>query len=84
LEAGQRALEIERRDFQVEQLKYQLNTEKEKSSFCMDVTKSLVRNTEYRKSIFDSEQQSGFYDANNVWRMPSPVNKSFTETKGAE
>lgn len=39
----------------VGQLMYQLQAEKEKSAFAMEVCQTLVKNTEYKKSVFGSK-----------------------------
>lgn len=55
LEAREKALADAERNLKIKELEYQLNTEKEKSSFCMDVTTKLVRNTEYKSSVFGTK-----------------------------
>lgn len=81
LEAREKACDIQERDLKVKTLEYQLQTEKEKTQFSKDVALGLVRNLEYRKNIFDSENQSGYNGPNGNWIQPTPVNKSLDETK---
>lgn len=80
IEAREDACALQERDLKVETLTYKLLAEMEKTQFSKDVALGLVRNTEYRKNIYDSENQGG-YQGPNGWVQPAPVNKSFTETK---
>lgn len=68
---------------ELDTIKYQLAVEKEKSQFTKDVALGLVRNTIYRTSILDSENQAGYYNGTQ-FVTPSPINKSLTETKTEE
>lgn len=71
-------------DLDLEILKAELVNEKDKSVFAKSIALGLVRNTEYRKTIFDSENQAPYYDSNNNWIQPMPVNKNLDEKKSAE
>ncbi len=68
----------------IETLTYQLAAEKEKTEFSKNVALGLVRNTSYRKQIFDSENQQGYAGQNGIWVQPSPIAKSFSETTTKE
>jgi hypothetical protein len=68
------------RNLKIELLEYQLDSEKEKTSFTKEVALGLVRNTNYRKSILDNETQAG-YQGPNGWVQPQQVSKSFIEDK---
>jgi hypothetical protein len=83
LDAREQQLGVRIRDFEVLKLNYELAAEKDKTQFAKDVALGLVRNSEYRKQVFDSENQAGYYQGSN-WVTPTPVNKSLTETKKAE
>lgn len=71
------------RQLELEILKNKLACEESKVNFTKEVLLGLVRNTNYRKSIFDSENQAPYYNGNQ-YVQPSPINKSFTETKTEE
>jgi hypothetical protein len=83
LEAREKAVADAERNLKVKELEYQLNTEKEKSSFCMDVTRTLVKNVEYKKSIMDSDWVSA-HSRDGKWVDAHTETKTFTETKTAE
>lgn len=83
LDARERILHDREITAEVEQLKFQVTMEKEKTQFAKEVALGLVRNSEYRKTVFDSENQAGYYQG-STWITPTPVNKSLTETKKAE
>lgn len=70
---------------EVEKLKYQLEAEKEKTEFTKSVTMGLVRNTEYRKDIFDSETSGQPYtDGQGYTHYPLPSTKMHTSTEKQE
>lgn len=50
-------LEVKERALEISELKIKLETEKDKSKFAQDVAMGLVRNTNYRKHIFDSSHE---------------------------
>lgn len=84
LDTREKELNEQAQNLEVTVLKFQLAVEKEKTEFTKSVALGLVRNTEFKKSIFDSENQSGYPDTNGNWIYPTPIHKSFTETKSAE
>jgi len=47
------------RNLKVETLKFQLLAEQEKTEFAKSVALGLVRNTEYKRTIFDSQSEPG-------------------------
>lgn len=73
------------RQLDIQKLQHELSCEKEKTQFSKDIALGLVRNTEYRKSIFESytdgqpvkDQYGGVY-------YPQPTNKSYDEDKTAK
>lgn len=79
LTAREIAVDVLERAQKISQLQYELESEKQKTDFVKNVALGLVRNTEYRKNIFDSETQSGHYNENGMWIQPTPVNKAFEE-----
>ena len=64
-------------------LKQKLESEKDKSEFAKSVALGLVRNTEFRKSVFDTEDQQGYYK-DNVWVEPVHLSKSRNETSSSD
>lgn len=54
LEAREKAAEELERKIQIEKLTYQLTAEKESKEFAKSVSLCLVRNIEYRRSLFDN------------------------------
>jgi hypothetical protein len=72
----------------IDQLTFELSIEREKSTFTKDVALGLVRNTTFRKTVFDNENQApyqvpdGHGGTVQVW--PTPINKNLTETKSEE
>ncbi len=84
LEERERAVENKERSLEIETLKYQLASEKDKTDFSHKVALGLVRNVEYRKNIFDSENAMGYYDQQGKWVEPRNESKSHTEEKKAE
>lgn len=83
LESREKAASEKEAKFEADQLKYQLQSEKEKTEFVKDVALGLVRNINYRKRVFDSENQEGYYK-DNVWVQPTPTNKHLDETNTAD
>lgn len=69
-------------DLDLEILQQKFENEKDKSDFAKSVALGLVRNTDFRKTVFDSENQQGYMQGSN-WVQPTPVNKSLNETKTA-
>lgn len=80
LEAREKAVEEKERNLKLATLEFQLASEKEKTEFTKSVAMGLVRNSEYRKNIFDNENQTGYYNG-TTWVQPTPISKSLTETK---
>lgn len=79
LDAREKEINEKERSLKIEELEYKLNSEKEKTEFTKGVALGLVRNTEYRKTIFDSETPGGYCDSNGTWHYPTPTSKSFEE-----
>jgi predicted nucleic acid-binding Zn-ribbon protein len=55
LDARENHIEERERNYKIFELTTQLNCEKEKTSIASGLAHSLVRNTEYRKTVFDSK-----------------------------
>lgn len=85
LNSREKELETERNNLELEKLKYQLQSEKDKTAFSQNVALGLVRNTEYRKNIFDSETSGQpFLDGNGYTVYPVPTNKNHISTETIE
>ena len=67
LDAREKELNEKERSLKIEELEYKLNSEKEKTEFTKGVALGLVRNTEYRKDIFNNKHQMGYTDENGKW-----------------
>lgn len=81
LKAKEKELNNLERNLELEKLKYQLESERDKTDFSMRVALGLVRNIEFRKTIFDSENQAPYQDSNGNWVYPTSLNKNLKETK---
>lgn len=57
LEAREKKVIEDERDIKYKTFEYQLNAEKEKTQFAKDVALGLVRNTEYRRKLFDNTNE---------------------------
>lgn len=71
--------------FEIEVLKYQLLAEKDKTEFSKNIALGLVRNTEYRKTIFDSETSGQpITDGQGYTHYPVPTTKLYDESQKVE
>ena len=86
LNSREKELETKERNLEIETLKYQLQSEKDKTAFSQKVASGLVRNTEYRKTIFDSENKGGMgvMDSNGMYHYPMASSKNYNETQITE
>lgn len=82
LEAREKACEMQERDLKVKTLEYQLEAEKSKTVFSQNVALGLVRNTEYRRDLFDSVSSPQLDQYGNIIYANKTQNS--TETKKAE
>lgn len=83
LENQRRKFEGEKMKYEVEKLKYQLSSEKEKSEFAKNIGLGLVRNLEYRNSMFYNES-IGDHNTPQGWVGSRIITKNFTEEKSTE
>lgn len=83
LEAREKACEMQERDLKVKTLEYQLEAEKSKTVFSQSVALGLVRNTEYRRDLFDTVSDNSGRDqyGNTIYTNKT---QNSTETKRAE
>jgi len=86
LDSRENKLEKERNSLEIEKLKYQLSAEKDKAETIKSIALGLVRNTEYRKEIFDSENVGGtpVIDGQGNYHYPQPTSRVYTETRREE
>lgn len=89
LDAREKTLVIAENNQKVAQLTYELQAEKDKTAFTEKVALGLVRNTEYRKTIFDGEfthTPGHTCPHTGNWINPSDKNvtKSYTENETKE
>jgi len=85
LESREKEIETKEKQLEVETLKYQLQSEKDKTEFSQKVALGLVRNVEYRKNIFDTETSGQpVTDTNGYTHYPMPTNKHHTSTETIE
>ena len=85
-ELNAKAKELEEREnkAEIESLKVKLEASKTIADNNKEMAMGLVRNIQYRKNIFDYENQAPYQDPNGVWHHPSPKSKSFIQEEGAE
>lgn len=83
LDAREKALMERERIQEVTELKIKLEEANKRADMVQNFTLGLVRNIEFRKSISDSQYQASYYDGNN-YVQPTPINKSYDETKTAQ
>lgn len=85
LDSLEKELIRERDRLDIEKLTYQLQSEKDKTTFSQNLAMGLVRNTEYKKTIFDSESGGQpFTDGNGYTVYPIPTCKSYISTENLE
>jgi len=90
---GEREIELEKREEKVEErernidltlLTTRLAEAEKRADTVTEFTMGLVRNTTFRKNIYDNEDQAGYQDGNGNWIQPGPVNKHLEETQTEE
>lgn len=84
LDARGKEISEKERNFRVAELSIKLEEANKRADVVTEFTKGLVRNTTFRKKVFDSENQNSYTDANGNTVFPTPINKSLTETKEEE
>lgn len=86
LESREKELEARERNLEVETLKYQLASSNNNTEFARSVALGLVRNTEYRKNIFDTENVGGVPVKDSYGNMmyPIPMSKHYNESQTLE
>lgn len=82
LDSREKEIETKEKSLELEQLKYQLQSEKDKTVFSQNIALGLVRNTEYRKTIFDSETSGQpITDGHGYVHYPLPTSKQHISTE---
>ena len=61
-------------------LKLQLEEANKRSDIVINFTNNLVRNTSFRKSVFENQNTSGYSDRNGNWISPQSDSKNIDET----
>lgn len=86
LDTREKDLDTRERNQTIAELHYQIAAEREKTDFTKAVAMGLVRNTQYRKTIFDSENPGGLpmVDGQGYTHYPMPTSKNYDETKSQE
>lgn len=80
LEKREKELEAREREFKIHTLEYQIAAEKDKTIFSQQLALGLVRNTNYRESIFDNEHKEGYYDnTSGKWVEATNVTKNYNK-----
>lgn len=82
LEAREKTVSDGERNLKISTLEFQIQCEREKAEFSKQVALGLVRNTEYRKNIFDN-QNTPYTDKYGNTNY-SNVTKNLDETNKAE
>lgn len=82
LDGREKVIQEKERNLEIETLKFQLSAEKEKTDFSKQVALGLVRNMEYRKTVFDSENKP--YQDQHGYTQYGNTTKNLEEKKNAE
>lgn len=79
-------VETEQRNQKIFELETKLAASEKIAQDITNITMGLVRNTSFRKSVYDSEQEfgGGHFDSNNNWIAPKNTVKNYQETKTEE
>jgi len=80
-ESDRKIADIEKRerDLELEKLKIKLEESEKRAEMVKEFTSGLVRNTSFRKTIFDSENQQPYTDSNGVYHYPMATSKHHEE-----
>lgn len=83
LEAREKKVAEDERQIELKTLQYQLEAEKAKTEFTKNVALGLVRNTEYRRKLFDNINEPSGTDqyGNHVYHNKSQSSDETTEAK---
>lgn len=76
LEAREKAVDEQERSLKIKTLEYQLESEKGKTEFTKSVALGLVRNTEYKRSLFDSKDSPAGVDQFGTVRYANATQNS--------
>lgn len=82
LDAKEKRLNKVESELEIDKLSYQLESEKDKTIFAKEVALGLVRNTEYRRSVFDNISEPTLDQYGN--QVNTNKSQDSTETKKAE
>lgn len=83
LEAREKKVAEDERQIELKTLQYQLEAEKSKTQFTKDIALGLVRNTEYRRKLFDNVNSPDGKDqyGNVIYSNKSQSSDETTEAK---
>ena len=84
LELREKEVAEKERLIELSTMKIQLEEANKRADIVINFTNGLVRNTSFRKTVFDNENQAPYMGANNQWISPTPVHKNLTETSQAD
>lgn len=84
LESREKELETEKTNLEIEKLRYKLSVEIEKNEFTKSVALGLVRNTSYRKDMFNSKTIPSYTDANGNYQNGGVESTHNSETTTQE
>ena len=84
LETREKVVEDKERNVLIETLRYQLTSEQDKTVFAKSVALGLIRNSDFKTTVFSNESQNGYNDSTGRYIQPGATNKSFNETKTTE
>lgn len=79
-------IETEKRNQKIFELETKLAASEKIAQDITNITMGLVRNTEFRKIVYDNEQElgGGHFDSNTNWIAPKNTVKNYQETKTEE
>ena len=84
LTTRENAVGIKETKQKVDELEIRLEESNKRADMVVNFTSGLVRNTNFRKTIYDSETQMPYTDSNGIYHSPMPVNKNYDENTSAE
>lgn len=80
LDNREKEVESKERELKINTLEYQLNAEKDKTKFSQDVALGFVRNSEYRRTLFDNVSEPYRDQYGNTQYQSKSQNSEETKT----
>jgi len=84
MDAREKSLQETERMLEIEKLKYELACEKDKTEFSKNVALGLVRNVQYRNSVFSNDTIPNPHYTDNNYSETLHSNNSTSEVKSVE